>query len=715
MPLPFRQRIFVILVALTAVPTALAVVGWALAVRTVGPSAGARVALEEMAASGREMLDHMDTTRLAPAERAALRQHLAQLSNSVSLARRAETYLRYYAGGFALVVIVFGAVAREVAVRLAGHLSRQLSRPIDELVGWTRLIRRRMALPGDGLATRGAPEFEALRQALRELATALDAARGKELEAERLRAFRGVARRVAHEIKNPLTSMRIAVDQLGRSGGPAGGRTTAVEVLAAETHRLERLAKEFAELGRLPEGPKSEVDLVDLLTELGRSAVPGEVAVTVRANGAPCRLLGHYEPLRRAFSNLLRNASEAMGGHGTIDISVSRDGQGIVVTIADHGAGIPDEVRHRVFEPYFTTKQDGTGLGLALVRQTDAVRATKLGAFQSLEKPLTPEGVLTTLRAALELARTLAENRRLHEALGHADPLVGVSKAMEELRALIARVAPTEVRVLITGESGTGKELVASAIHRQSARAAKPFVCVNSAAIPKDLVESELFGHERGAFTGATERRVGRLELADGGALFLDEVGDLGPEAQAKLLRVLESGVIERLGGEKPVTVDVRVIAATNKELTRAARQGHFREDLLFRLNVLPVHILPLRERPEDVRPLVEHFAGRQAARRGRPLGCDAGALQLLAAYHWPGNVRELANIVERLAILGSGDAITADDVARVLPGDGARPPAGAGEWTDIALADALDQYERALLARALSAAHGNVAEAARP
>jgi len=164
--------------------------------------------------------------------------------------------------------------------------------------------------------------------------------------------------------------MRIAVDQLGRSGGPADARTTAVEVLAAETHRLERLAKEFAELGRLPEGPKSEVDLVDLLTELGRSAVPGEVAVTVRANGAPCRLLGHYEPLRRAFSNLLRNASEAMGGHGTIDISVSRDGQGIVVTIADHGAGIPDEVRHRVFEPYFTTKQDGTGLGLALVRQT---------------------------------------------------------------------------------------------------------------------------------------------------------------------------------------------------------------------------------------------------------------------------------------------------------------------------------------------------------
>src|SRR5438876_279513 len=373
MPLPFRQRIFVILVALTAVPTALAVVGWALAVRTVAPSAGARVALEEMAASARLMVDRMATTHLSVRERAAFREHLTQLSNSVTLARRAETYLRYYAGGFAAVVFVLGAFAVIAGVRLAGHLSRQLSRPIDELVGWTRLIRRRVPLPA-GPASRGAPEFEALRQALRELATALDAARGKELEAERLRAFREVARRVAHEIKNPLTSMRIAVDQLGRSGGPAGGRTTAVEVLAAETHRLERLAKEFSEFGRLPEGPKSEVDLVDLLIELGRSAVPGDVAVTVRANGAgegpPCRLLGHYEPLRRAFSNLLRNAAEAMDGHGTIEIAVSRDGPGILVTIADHGRGISDELRHRVFEPYFTTKQDGTGLGLALVRQT---------------------------------------------------------------------------------------------------------------------------------------------------------------------------------------------------------------------------------------------------------------------------------------------------------------------------------------------------------
>jgi two-component system nitrogen regulation response regulator NtrX len=294
---------------------------------------------------------------------------------------------------------------------------------------------------------------------------------------------------------------------------------------------------------------------------------------------------------------------------------------------------------------------------------------------------------------------------------------------MEELRAMIARVAPTESRVLITGESGTGKELVASAIHRQSARggAGKPFVTVNSAAIPRDLVESEMFGHERGAFTGATERRQGRFELADGGTLFLDEVGDLGAEAQAKLLRVLETGVVERLGGERPFTVNVRVIAATNKDLAQAVRQRQFREDLWFRLNVLPIHIPPLRERPDDIPPLVRHCAARCGVRLGRAVRLDAGAVQLLAAYRWPGNVRELANIVERLAILATGDTISADDVARVIPHgqDGGRAAvatatAGDAAAPDVALAEALDQHERVLIARALSAARGNVAEAAR-
>jgi signal transduction histidine kinase len=366
MPLSFRQRIFLVLAAVTAVPTLFAVIGWALAVRAAAPSAGARASLEQVTLSARRMLQDVDTARLAPAERAAVRDHLAEISNSVTLARRAEMYFRYYAGGFVAVVIVLGGVVLFAAVRLAGHLSRQLSRPIDELVGWTRLIRRRLPLPL-GPASRGAPEFDSLRQALRELASALDAARERELEAERLRAFREVARRVAHEIKNPLTAMRIAVDQLRRAGD---GRGAAVDVMAAETDRLDRLAREFAEFGRLPEGPQSDVDVVELLEELGRTSVPDGVEVAVHANGGRRTLRGHYDPLRRAFANVLRNAAEAMDGHGKIDVDVRDDGEALVVKIADRGPGVPAEIGQRVFEPYFTTKADGTGLGLALVRQT---------------------------------------------------------------------------------------------------------------------------------------------------------------------------------------------------------------------------------------------------------------------------------------------------------------------------------------------------------
>jgi len=380
MALPFRRRIFLILVAMTAVPTVLAVAGWVLSVRTLLPTAGARASSERVALSARILLDAVDTLHLTPAERVALRHHLNQVSASVSLARRAETFLRYYTAGIAVVILLLGAAVLYASVNVAGHLSRQLSRPIDELVGWTQLIRRREPLPvvGGGLAGRGAPEFEALRQALRELADTLEAARDRELEAERLRAFREVARRVAHEIKNPLTSMRIAVDQMRRTVGKADGRTeTAVQVLEAETDRLERLAREFADFGRLPEGPQSEIDLAELLEELGRTGVPDGVKVRVSANGGPRTLLGHYDPLRRAFANLLRNACEAMKGQGAIDVTVTGDGRGIAVTIADHGPGIPPDLRQRVFEPYFTTKADGTGLGLALVRQTlEAHRGT---------------------------------------------------------------------------------------------------------------------------------------------------------------------------------------------------------------------------------------------------------------------------------------------------------------------------------------------------
>src|SRR6266536_2130291 len=338
-PLAFRRRIFVILVVMTVVPTVLAVAGWVLSVRRLLPAAGARASTERVAATARALLDGVDTLHLTVRERTLLRDHLSEVSASVSLARRAETFLRFYTAGFAVVILLLGAVVLYAAVNLAGHLSRQLSRPIDELVGWTQLIRRREPIPASPI-TRGAPEFEALRQALRELADALAAARDRELEAERLRAFREVARRVAHEIKNPLTSMRIAVDQMRRTAGrpdPKGqdGRTdTAMQVLDSETDRLERLAREFADFGRLPEGPQSEVDLVELLDELGRTAVPDAVTVRVKANGGRRALMGHYDPLRRAFANLLRNAAEAMQGCGAIDVTVTGDGSGLAGTIA---------------------------------------------------------------------------------------------------------------------------------------------------------------------------------------------------------------------------------------------------------------------------------------------------------------------------------------------------------------------------------------------
>jgi len=349
---------------------------------------------------------------------------------------------------------------------------------------------------------------------------------------------------------------------------------------------------------------------------------------------------------------------------------------------------------------------------------SDAVKATKLGAFNFLEKPLSPEGVLLALASALELRRVRREARSLREDLGLAGEMIGASPAMDRVRELIARVAPTDARVLVTGESGTGKELVASAIHAQSPRRNRPFVRVNCAAIPRDLVESEMFGHEKGAFTGATDRRIGRFELAHTGTLFLDEVGDLGAEAQAKLLRAIEAKEIERVGGAKPIRVDVRIVAATNRDLTRATAEGTFREDLLFRLNVIPIEVPPLRERPDDLPALVAHFSALHRARTGRRAPrFTEGALALLARYRWPGNVRELANIVERLAILHAGGDVDEPDVRAVLPVDGGArrsEPLPDPASLDSSLSDTLDEHERMLIVRALSAAGGNVAEASR-
>ena len=345
----------------------------------------------------------------------------------------------------------------------------------------------------------------------------------------------------------------------------------------------------------------------------------------------------------------------------------------------------------------------------------DAVRATQLGAFQFLEKPLSAEGVLVAVRAALDLYRARAENRALREELADPSAIVGSSNAIEEVRSLIQQVAPTPARVLVSGESGTGKELVARSIHGLSPRAERPLVCVNCAAIPRELVESEMFGHERGAFTGASEPRRGRFELADGGTLFLDEVGELDLDVQAKLLRVIETGVIERVGGEQGRSVDVRIVAATNKDLQAEVTVGRFREDLYYRLNVFPIHVPPLRERTEDIRELVEHLANVSAVHCGCPAPEFASeALERLKTHAWPGNVRELANVVERLAIVGTGESIGRGDVDCVLGIAPALSSVKPSLPTTGSLNRDLEAYEAFLIENAIAEAQGNIADAAR-
>ena len=367
MRLAFRQRILLILICLGAVPTAAAIFGWALTVRSSTPAAGALRAMEDVGASGRTLLQTLDSTRLSPPERRALADHANKLNSALGRFQRVDTFGRYYYAGLGLVVLLLGAAFLYATVRVGGHLSRQLSRPIDELIGWTGHIRRMEPLPPD-LPRRGAPEFEALRVALREMAGALDQARAREIEAERLRAFRETARRVAHEMRNPLTPIRLAVAQLSRSAAPP--QREAIDVLVAESGRLEQLAREFTEFGRLPEGPAAPVDVGELLTGLARSAVPPTMQVRLALDPALPTLLGHHDPLHRALSNIVRNAVEACEGNGEIELAARPEQGGVRIEIRDHGPGVAPEIAGRLFDPYITAKSGGTGLGLALAKQT---------------------------------------------------------------------------------------------------------------------------------------------------------------------------------------------------------------------------------------------------------------------------------------------------------------------------------------------------------
>jgi two-component system nitrogen regulation response regulator NtrX len=344
-----------------------------------------------------------------------------------------------------------------------------------------------------------------------------------------------------------------------------------------------------------------------------------------------------------------------------------------------------------------------------------AVEATQLGAYDILEKPLDTDRILVLLRNALQHQTLQEENAKLRESIEARYEIVGKSFAIRALTSQLEKVATTPARVLISGENGTGKELVARAIHRLSPRVNKPFIEVNCAAIPSELIESELFGHVKGSFTGAVADRAGKFEQADKGTLFLDEVGDMSMAAQAKVLRVLQDGEVTRIGGSKRIQVDVRVLAATNKHLETEIGEGRFREDLFYRLNVVPLHVPPLRDRREDIPLLAQYFVDQLAQREGAPArSLDAGALEVLQRLDWPGNVRELRNTIERLMILAAGPRITAADVTR-LTGPRALDGSGLGALLESRTYDDFKHAaDRAFLLHKLREFDWNVSETAR-
>jgi two-component system nitrogen regulation response regulator NtrX len=339
----------------------------------------------------------------------------------------------------------------------------------------------------------------------------------------------------------------------------------------------------------------------------------------------------------------------------------------------------------------------------------NAVRATRLGAYDFLEKPLSLERVLLTVTHALNDRRLREQVRDLNRQFALEEILIGESEAMQRLEQQVRSAASSHTRVLITGENGSGKEIVARMLHRLSPRADQPFIDVNCAAIPEELIESELFGHRKGAFTGAIDDRKGKFELADGGTLFLDEVGDMSLKTQAKVLRVLQEQTFQRVGGQQTVRVDVRVLAATNKKLEAEIAQGSFRSDLFYRLNVIPIEVPPLRVRGHDILLLADHFLRTFAAEAGRPVKrFSAGAQQKLRAYAWPGNVRELRNVIERLAILVPHDPIEPEDIQL-----GARSETTSAIASDLPLKEARDEFEKQYILARLRDYAGNVSRTA--
>jgi two-component system nitrogen regulation response regulator NtrX len=343
-----------------------------------------------------------------------------------------------------------------------------------------------------------------------------------------------------------------------------------------------------------------------------------------------------------------------------------------------------------------------------------AVRATRLGALDFLEKPISSDKLMLTVDNALKLQRLENENRQLRQRLGKHE-IIWKGEAMQRVMAQLERVAASESRVCIFGETGTGKELVARTIHEKSPRAAAPFVTLNCAAVPAELIESELFGHEKGSFTGASGRHIGKFEQADRGTIFLDEIGDMPLNMQAKLLRVLEEGEVERIGGDKPVPVNVRVLVATHRDLEARVREEKFRPDLFHRIHVFPLMLPPLRERRDDIPALVEHFAAQVCAQNGwKAVPFTTEAMQALQSHSWPGNVRELRNMVERLMLLATEGQVDLATVQIALPKTSAAETSGLGDIGSGALATRVQSFERDVILAELKRSHQNMSLAAK-